>query len=155
MCCQSILENKCFLSIYSIPFILTVVQCILRLNNYLSVPQLHLAFKKRKKLLQRLHLYAILALFQVIVHCSGQRHQQKNAYSLNCKCAIVLVLAPLCSMLPLFLKDGLLMPYVVTSLAFLFFSIYLLSALEHCSEEELRLGVYHKLFFCLPKMDLA
>lgn len=58
-------------------------------------------------------------------------------------------------MLPLFLKDGLLVPYVVTSLAFLFLSVYLLSALEHCSEEELRLGAYHKLFFCLPKMDLA
>uniref|UniRef100_A0AAQ6IRL7 Alpha-1,3-glucosyltransferase n=1 Tax=Anabas testudineus TaxID=64144 RepID=A0AAQ6IRL7_ANATE len=57
-------------------------------------------------------------------------------------------------MLPLFLKDGLLVPYIVTSLAFLFFSIYLLSALEHCSEEELRLGAYHKLLFCLPKMDL-
>ncbi|KAM7388131.1 hypothetical protein PAMP_024330 [Pampus punctatissimus] len=59
------------------------------------------------------------------------------------------------SMLPLFLKDGLLVPYVVTSLAFLFFSTYLLSALEHSSEEELRLGVYHKLLFFLPKMDLA
>lgn len=58
-------------------------------------------------------------------------------------------------MLPLFLKDGLLVPYVVTSLAFLFFSIYLLSALEHCSEDELRLGACHKLFFCPPKMDLA
>lgn len=58
-------------------------------------------------------------------------------------------------MLPLFLKDGLLVPYVVTSLAFLFFSIYLLSALEHCSEEELRLGAYHKLLFFLPKLDLA
>ncbi|XP_029284686.1 dolichyl pyrophosphate Man9GlcNAc2 alpha-1,3-glucosyltransferase [Cottoperca gobio] len=59
------------------------------------------------------------------------------------------------SMLPLFLKDGLLVPYVVTSLGFLFFSIYLLSALEHCSEEELRLGAYHKLLFYLPKLDLA
>uniref|UniRef100_A0A3Q1J7T8 Alpha-1,3-glucosyltransferase n=1 Tax=Anabas testudineus TaxID=64144 RepID=A0A3Q1J7T8_ANATE len=66
----------------------------------------------------------------------------------------VLIPFPLCSMLPLFLKDGLLVPYIVTSLAFLFFSIYLLSALEHCSEEELRLGAYHKLLFCLPKMDL-
>uniref|UniRef100_A0A8C9ZKJ5 Alpha-1,3-glucosyltransferase n=1 Tax=Sander lucioperca TaxID=283035 RepID=A0A8C9ZKJ5_SANLU len=56
--------------------------------------------------------------------------------------------------LPLFLKDGLLVPYAVTSLAFLFFSIYLLSALEHCSEEELRLGAFHKLLFCLPKLDL-
>uniref|UniRef100_A0A3Q3FI77 Alpha-1,3-glucosyltransferase n=1 Tax=Labrus bergylta TaxID=56723 RepID=A0A3Q3FI77_9LABR len=58
-------------------------------------------------------------------------------------------------MLPLLLKDGLLLPYVVTSLAFLFFSIYLLSALEHCSEEELRLGAYHKLLFFLPRLDLA
>ncbi|KAM9848547.1 dolichyl pyrophosphate Man9GlcNAc2 alpha-1,3-glucosyltransferase [Aulostomus maculatus] len=59
------------------------------------------------------------------------------------------------SMLPLFLKDGLLVPYVVTSLAFLFFSMYLLSALERSSEEELRLGAYHKMLFFLPKMDLA
>uniref|UniRef100_A0A8C4IMG2 Alpha-1,3-glucosyltransferase n=1 Tax=Dicentrarchus labrax TaxID=13489 RepID=A0A8C4IMG2_DICLA len=59
------------------------------------------------------------------------------------------------SMLPLLLKDGLLVPYVVTSLAFLFFSLYLLSALEHCSEEELRLGAYHKMLFFLPKLDLA
>lgn len=58
-------------------------------------------------------------------------------------------------MLPLFLKDGLLVPYIVTSLAFPIFSIYLLSALEHCSEEELRLGPYRKVFFCMPKMDLA
>lgn len=59
------------------------------------------------------------------------------------------------SMLPLFLKDGLLVPYVVTSLAFVFFSIYLLSALDHCSEDELRMGAYRKLLFFLPKMDLA
>ncbi|KAK2835237.1 hypothetical protein Q5P01_015721 [Channa striata] len=59
------------------------------------------------------------------------------------------------SMLPLFLKDSLLMPYAVTWLAFLFLSIYLLSALEHSSEEELRLGAYQKLFFCLPKMNVA
>uniref|UniRef100_A0A665UL90 Alpha-1,3-glucosyltransferase n=1 Tax=Echeneis naucrates TaxID=173247 RepID=A0A665UL90_ECHNA len=65
--------------------------------------------------------------------------------SLDCKCIAVLVLVPLCSMLPLFLKDGLLAPYTVTSLAFLLLSIYLLSALEHCSEEELRLGAYRKL----------
>nr|XP_061791260.1 dolichyl pyrophosphate Man9GlcNAc2 alpha-1,3-glucosyltransferase-like [Nerophis lumbriciformis] len=59
------------------------------------------------------------------------------------------------SMLPLFLKDGLLVPYVVTSLAFVYFSIYLLSALEHCSEEELGLGSFQKLLFFLPRMDLA
>uniref|UniRef100_A0A3Q0RSG6 Alpha-1,3-glucosyltransferase n=1 Tax=Amphilophus citrinellus TaxID=61819 RepID=A0A3Q0RSG6_AMPCI len=58
-------------------------------------------------------------------------------------------------MLPLFLKDGLLVPYTVTSLAFLLFSIYLLSALDHCSEDKLRLGAYKKLLYCLPKMDLA
>ncbi|XP_006804037.1 dolichyl pyrophosphate Man9GlcNAc2 alpha-1,3-glucosyltransferase [Neolamprologus brichardi] len=59
------------------------------------------------------------------------------------------------SMLPLFLKDGLLVPYIVTSLGFLFFSIYLLSALDHCSEDKLRLGAYNKLFYWVPKMDLA
>jgi hypothetical protein len=58
-------------------------------------------------------------------------------------------------MLPLFLKDGLLVPYVVTSLAFLFFSIYLLSALEHCSEDKLRLGPYRRLLICMPRMDLG
>ncbi|KAM8875940.1 dolichyl pyrophosphate Man9GlcNAc2 alpha-1,3-glucosyltransferase [Spinachia spinachia] len=59
------------------------------------------------------------------------------------------------SMMPLFLRDGLLVPYVVTSLAFLFFSIYLLSPLEHCSEDTLKLGAYRKLLFFLPKLDLA
>ncbi|XP_071781756.1 dolichyl pyrophosphate Man9GlcNAc2 alpha-1,3-glucosyltransferase [Centroberyx gerrardi] len=59
------------------------------------------------------------------------------------------------SMLPLFLKDGLLVPYVATSLAFLFLSTYLLSALEHSSEDELRLGGYRRLLFCLPRLDLA
>ncbi|XP_042178307.1 dolichyl pyrophosphate Man9GlcNAc2 alpha-1,3-glucosyltransferase isoform X2 [Oncorhynchus tshawytscha] len=58
-------------------------------------------------------------------------------------------------MLPLFLKDGLLVPYVVTSLAFLFFSIYLLSAFEHCSEDKLRLGPYRRLLICMPRMDLG
>lgn len=70
------------------------------------------------------------------------------------KCTIVAVLV-LCSMVPLFLKDGLLMPYAVTSLAFVFLSIRLLSALDRCSEAELRLGAYRKLLFCLPKLDLA
>ncbi|CAK6978385.1 dolichyl pyrophosphate Man9GlcNAc2 alpha-1%2C3-glucosyltransferase [Scomber scombrus] len=69
--------------------------------------------------------------------------------------AIWVLQASTFSMLPLFLKDGLLVPYVVTSLAFLYFGPYLLSALEHSSEEELRLGAYHKLLFFLPKMDLA
>ncbi|XP_058887392.1 dolichyl pyrophosphate Man9GlcNAc2 alpha-1,3-glucosyltransferase-like isoform X3 [Acipenser ruthenus] len=43
------------------------------------------------------------------------------------------------SMLPLLLKDGLLLPYIVTSLAFLLISITLLSALEQSSEEDLKL----------------
>ncbi|KAM8890610.1 dolichyl pyrophosphate Man9GlcNAc2 alpha-1,3-glucosyltransferase [Synchiropus picturatus] len=59
------------------------------------------------------------------------------------------------SMLPLFLKDGLIIPYIVTSLSFLYLSTYLLSALERCTEEELRLVPYHKLLFLLPKMNLA
>uniref|UniRef100_A0A674DD84 Alpha-1,3-glucosyltransferase n=1 Tax=Salmo trutta TaxID=8032 RepID=A0A674DD84_SALTR len=58
-------------------------------------------------------------------------------------------------MLPLFLKDGLLVPCVVTSLAFLFFAVYLLSALEHCSEDKLRLGPYRRLLICMPHMDLG
>lgn len=58
-------------------------------------------------------------------------------------------------MLPLFLKDGLLVPYTVTSIGFLFFSIYLLSALDHSTEDKLRLGAYNKLLCCFPKMDLA
>uniref|UniRef100_A0A3B1IYZ7 Alpha-1,3-glucosyltransferase n=1 Tax=Astyanax mexicanus TaxID=7994 RepID=A0A3B1IYZ7_ASTMX len=44
------------------------------------------------------------------------------------------------SMLPLLLKDGLLLPYTVTSLAFLYLGVYLLSALDRSPEEELRLG---------------
>uniref|UniRef100_A0A9J8DBY3 Alpha-1,3-glucosyltransferase n=1 Tax=Cyprinus carpio carpio TaxID=630221 RepID=A0A9J8DBY3_CYPCA len=60
------------------------------------------------------------------------------------------------SMLPLLLKDGLLLPYVVTSLAFLFLSLYLLSALERSTEEELRLGLYRKLTQrWLPKLNLS
>uniref|UniRef100_A0A671TE41 Alpha-1,3-glucosyltransferase n=1 Tax=Sinocyclocheilus anshuiensis TaxID=1608454 RepID=A0A671TE41_9TELE len=59
-------------------------------------------------------------------------------------------------MLPLLLKDGLLLPYVVTSLAFLFLSLYLLSALERSTEEELRLGLYCKLTQrWLPKLNLS
>ncbi|XP_023853878.1 dolichyl pyrophosphate Man9GlcNAc2 alpha-1,3-glucosyltransferase-like [Salvelinus sp. IW2-2015] len=57
-------------------------------------------------------------------------------------------------MLPLLLKDGLLVPYVVTSLAFLFVSVYLLFRLEHCSEDELRLGPYHRPIR-MPSMDLG
>ncbi|KAM6962595.1 dolichyl pyrophosphate Man9GlcNAc2 alpha-1,3-glucosyltransferase [Aplochiton taeniatus] len=60
------------------------------------------------------------------------------------------------SMLPLLLKDGLLVPYTVTSLAFLFVSTYLLSATARCTEEELRLGAYRQLLSrCLAKLDLA
>uniref|UniRef100_A0A8C1EKF7 Alpha-1,3-glucosyltransferase n=1 Tax=Cyprinus carpio carpio TaxID=630221 RepID=A0A8C1EKF7_CYPCA len=59
-------------------------------------------------------------------------------------------------MLPLLVKDGLLLPYVVTSLAFLFLSLYLLSALERSTEEELRLGLYRKLTrHWLPKLNLS
>ncbi|CAL8309317.1 unnamed protein product [Lota lota] len=63
------------------------------------------------------------------------------------------------SMLPLLLKDSLLMPYAVTSLAFLVFSTHLLSALERCTEAQLRLDGYRKLTAwlpaCLPRLDLA
>uniref|UniRef100_A0A6Q2XE79 Alpha-1,3-glucosyltransferase n=1 Tax=Esox lucius TaxID=8010 RepID=A0A6Q2XE79_ESOLU len=58
------------------------------------------------------------------------------------------------SMLPLFLKDGLFVPYAVTSSAFVFYSVYLLSALEHSSEEELRLRPVRRLV-CLPRVDLG
>lgn len=51
-------------------------------------------------------------------------------------------------MLPLLLKDGLLLPYIVTSLAFLLISITLLSALEQTSEEDLKLK---QLFTCRRK----
>ncbi|XP_069794419.1 dolichyl pyrophosphate Man9GlcNAc2 alpha-1,3-glucosyltransferase isoform X9 [Narcine bancroftii] len=43
------------------------------------------------------------------------------------------------SMFPLFLKDGLLLPYIVTSLAFLFVTTKLLSAFEKVSMEDLQL----------------
>ncbi|XP_038134297.1 dolichyl pyrophosphate Man9GlcNAc2 alpha-1,3-glucosyltransferase isoform X2 [Cyprinodon tularosa] len=56
------------------------------------------------------------------------------------------------SMLPLFLKDGLLVPYTVTSVGYLFLTVYLLSALDESSEE---LGTYSKLFFFLPSKYLA
>ncbi|XP_060775917.1 dolichyl pyrophosphate Man9GlcNAc2 alpha-1,3-glucosyltransferase [Neoarius graeffei] len=59
--------------------------------------------------------------------------------------AIWFLVASTFSMLPLLLKDGLLLPYVVTSLAFLYFSVYLLSALERTPEEEFRLGPCLKL----------
>ncbi|XP_012733523.2 dolichyl pyrophosphate Man9GlcNAc2 alpha-1,3-glucosyltransferase [Fundulus heteroclitus] len=59
------------------------------------------------------------------------------------------------SMLPLFLKDGLLVPYAVTSVGYLFLTFYLLSALDDCSEAEMNLGCYSKLFFFLPKTYLA
>ncbi|KAM9483604.1 dolichyl pyrophosphate Man9GlcNAc2 alpha-1,3-glucosyltransferase [Clarias gariepinus] len=59
--------------------------------------------------------------------------------------AIWFLMVSIFSMLPLLLKDGLLLPYVVTSVAFLFFSVYLFSALGRTSEEELRLGPFHKI----------
>ncbi|XP_062854099.1 dolichyl pyrophosphate Man9GlcNAc2 alpha-1,3-glucosyltransferase [Trichomycterus rosablanca] len=60
------------------------------------------------------------------------------------------------SMLPLLLKDGLFLPYVVTSLAFLYFSVYLLSAPDKGSEDELSLGPVHKLTkCCLSKHNLS
>ncbi|XP_030647303.1 dolichyl pyrophosphate Man9GlcNAc2 alpha-1,3-glucosyltransferase isoform X2 [Chanos chanos] len=60
------------------------------------------------------------------------------------------------SMLPLFMKDGLLMPYVVTTLGFLFFSVYLLSALERTTVAELRLESYQRLTHaCLPTLNLC
>lgn len=68
---------------------------------------------------------------------------------------VLVDLVPVCSMVPLLLKDGLLAPYAVTSLAFLFFGVYLLSALERCSEQELRMGAYRKLFFFLPGLDMG
>lgn len=58
-------------------------------------------------------------------------------------------------MLPLLLKDGLLAPYVVTSTGFLLISIYLLSALDHSTEDELQLSTYRKLFFFPLKLDLG
>ncbi|CAM4625259.1 unnamed protein product [Leuciscus chuanchicus] len=69
--------------------------------------------------------------------------------------AIWFLLTSTFSMLPLLLKDGLLLPYAVTSSAFLFLSLYLLSALEKTTDEELRLSLSHKLTqHCLPKLSL-
>ncbi|XP_024135173.1 dolichyl pyrophosphate Man9GlcNAc2 alpha-1,3-glucosyltransferase [Oryzias melastigma] len=65
------------------------------------------------------------------------------------------LLASTFSMLPLLLKDGLLAPYVVTSTGFLLISIYLLSALDHSTEDELQLSTYRKLFFFPLKLDLG
>lgn len=89
-------------------------------------------------------------LFLFLDHWASPRGRQQQNKP-NWKFATVL----LHSMLPLFLKDGLLLPYVVTSVGFLFFSLYLLSALDHCTVDELRLGFYQKLLFWLPEMDLA
>ncbi|XP_051997039.1 dolichyl pyrophosphate Man9GlcNAc2 alpha-1,3-glucosyltransferase [Xyrauchen texanus] len=70
--------------------------------------------------------------------------------------AIWFLLTSTFSMLPLLLKDGLLLPYVVTSLAFLFLGLYLLAALERSTDEELRLGLYLKVSrYCLPKLNLS
>lgn len=65
--------------------------------------------------------------------------------------AIWFLAASTFSMLPLLLKDGLLLPYAVTSLAFVYLSVYLHSALK-TSEDELRLGQCHKLTqYCFSK----
>uniref|UniRef100_A0AAY4CS61 Alpha-1,3-glucosyltransferase n=1 Tax=Denticeps clupeoides TaxID=299321 RepID=A0AAY4CS61_9TELE len=61
-----------------------------------------------------------------------------------------------CSMLPLLLKDGLLLPYVVTSVAFVYYSVYLLSALERSTDEQLRLQPLHTLIPpCLPSLSFS
>lgn len=58
-------------------------------------------------------------------------------------------------MLPLLLKDGLLLPYVVTSLGFLFFALYLLSALDRATVDTLRIGPYVRLYgTCFPRMNI-
>ncbi|XP_062308928.1 dolichyl pyrophosphate Man9GlcNAc2 alpha-1,3-glucosyltransferase [Osmerus eperlanus] len=70
--------------------------------------------------------------------------------------AIWFLLTSTFSMLPLFLKDGLLLPYSVTTLAFLHLSTHLLSALQRCSVEEMRLEPYRRLAsLCLPCLHLA
>lgn len=94
-------------------------------------------------------------MFKVIKFSSLGGFTLLQMENVNLKCIIAPVLGLPCSMVPLFLKDGLLVPYTVTSLAFLFVSIRLLSALERCSETDLRLGAYRKLLFCLSKLDLA
>ncbi|TRY53987.1 hypothetical protein DNTS_015546 [Danionella cerebrum] len=66
--------------------------------------------------------------------------------------AIWFLLTSTFSMLPLLLKDGLLLPYIVTSLAFLFLSVYLLSAFERITSEELRFYPYQR---WLPKFNLG
>ncbi|XP_063057876.1 dolichyl pyrophosphate Man9GlcNAc2 alpha-1,3-glucosyltransferase [Engraulis encrasicolus] len=63
------------------------------------------------------------------------------------------------SMLPLLLKDGLLLPYMVTSGAFLYLGVFLLSALQRSTDEQLRLQPYHTLIStllpCLPRLNLG
>ncbi|KAJ3599880.1 hypothetical protein NHX12_033834 [Muraenolepis orangiensis] len=59
------------------------------------------------------------------------------------------------SMLPLLLKDGLLVPYAVTSVAFVCIGIYLLSAMERCTEAQLHLDAYRRLTKWLPAWNLA
>ncbi|XP_018609718.1 dolichyl pyrophosphate Man9GlcNAc2 alpha-1,3-glucosyltransferase [Scleropages formosus] len=44
------------------------------------------------------------------------------------------------SMLPLLLKDNLFQPYIITSLGFIVFSLYLFSAVDRSSVDDLRLG---------------
>ncbi|KAJ8277909.1 hypothetical protein GJAV_G00081560 [Gymnothorax javanicus] len=69
--------------------------------------------------------------------------------------AIWFLVASTFSMLPLLLKDGLLQPYVVTSGGFLFFSLYLLSALDRTTVEVLRVEPYVRLFrTCFPRINI-
>ncbi|XP_064187996.1 dolichyl pyrophosphate Man9GlcNAc2 alpha-1,3-glucosyltransferase [Anguilla rostrata] len=69
--------------------------------------------------------------------------------------AIWFLLTSTFSMLPLLLKDGLLLPYAVTSLAFLFLSLYLLSALDRVTVDDLRIGPYVRLYrTCFPTINI-
>uniref|UniRef100_A0A3B3SV72 Alpha-1,3-glucosyltransferase n=1 Tax=Paramormyrops kingsleyae TaxID=1676925 RepID=A0A3B3SV72_9TELE len=60
------------------------------------------------------------------------------------------------SMLPLLLKDGLFLPYIVTSLGFLFFGLHLLSLLDRGTADDLRLGpLCGRLGACLPGLTFS
>ncbi|KAI1892111.1 hypothetical protein AGOR_G00150600 [Albula goreensis] len=69
--------------------------------------------------------------------------------------SIWFLIASTFSMLPLLLKDGLLLPYAVTSVAFLFVSMYLLSALDRTTVDNLRARPYVRLFgTCFPRINI-
>ncbi|XP_066548514.1 dolichyl pyrophosphate Man9GlcNAc2 alpha-1,3-glucosyltransferase [Amia ocellicauda] len=60
------------------------------------------------------------------------------------------------SMLPLLIKDGLLLPYVVTSLAFLLISTSLLSAPGRTSEDDVKLKPLFRLVRrCVPRLNAS